>query len=279
MLDKLKRILRFIIKGVPTEKIVATIHVNHTGKLLRGKHVLVTGGASGIGYAIAKKSIEEGAIVLICGRNIEKLQNARISLGGESVCKIEQYDLSDISGMIPFLEKCRNSLGGKIDCLVNNAGISIHERDFHSVTPEGFDKQFNTNYKGSYFLTKYFIEQQTQHNELKGSNILFISSERGSFHTDIPYGLTKAVINSLVGGLNNRLAKFDVRINALAPGVTVSDMTGRNTDDLTYKSSPCGRVFLPEEMAEVATFLLSDYSKCISGEVINCDYGAHLKCI
>ena len=274
-----RRALRYIIKGIPTVITKAEINVSKSSGRLSGKHILITGGSKGIGFAIAKKCIAEGAIVLICGRNKESLVLAQQALGGEKVCKMLSFDVSDIEGIPCFLKESYQALEGKIDCLVNNAGLSLHEKDFRAVTIEGFDKQFSVNYKGSYFLAQQYLLEQEKRGILSCTNLLFISSERGSFHTDIPYGLSKAIINSLVGGLNNRLAKCGTRINALAPGVTVSEMTGRTADDLTYKSSPLGRVFLPEEMAEVAAFLLSDYSTCISGEIINCDYGAHLKCI
>jgi NAD(P)-dependent dehydrogenase (short-subunit alcohol dehydrogenase family) len=275
----MKRALRYIIKGVPNVTITANVKVNHSGNTLLGKHILITGGSQGIGFSIAKKCVNEGAVVLICGRNTSRLLQAQKELGGEQYCKAISFDISDVENTERFLLDCYDKSNDHIDCLVNNAGVSLHEEDFSHVTIDGFDKQFNTNFKGSYFLTKHYLEQQKKRNSIQNTNILFISSERGSFHTDIPYGLTKAMINSLVGGLNNRLAAEGLRVNALAPGVTVSEMTGRGIDDLTYKGNPCGRVFLPEEMAEVAVFLLSDYSKCISGEVVHCDYGAHLKCI
>lgn len=279
ILQTAHRALKYIVKGIPTVVVKAEINISKSSGRLSGKHILITGGSKGIGFAIAQKCIAEGAIVLICGRNKESLVLAQQALGGEKVCKMLSFDVSDIEGIPCFLKESYQALEGKIDCLVNNAGLSLHEKDFRAVTIKGFDKQFSVNYKGSYFLAQQYLLEQEKRNELSCTNLLFISSERGSFHTDIPYGLTKAVINSLVGGLNNRLAKYGTRINALAPGVTVSEMTGRTADDLTYKSSPSGRVFLPEEMAEVAAFLLSDYSACISGEIINCDYGAHLKCI
>ena len=279
LLRLIKRALRYILKGIPIQKIIAQVNVSQSRSILEGKHIIITGGSKGIGYAIAKKCINEGAVVLLCGRSLDSLKEAQKELGGPSKCKIIPFDISDVENVASFLDDCYKALDEKIDCLVNNAGVSFHEKDFRNVTLAGFEKQFNINYKGSYFLAQQFILQQEKRNAIRSTNILFISSERGSFHTDIPYGLTKAVINSLVGGLNNRLAVVGARINALAPGVTVSDMTGRTVDDLTYSPSPCGRVFLPEEMAEVAAFLLSDISYCISGEVINCDFGSHLKCI
>lgn len=278
-LSILLRAAKYIIKGIPYTHITAEVTTKEAGSSLKGKHVLITGGSKGIGFAIAQKCIKEGAIVLICSRNIENLEIAQQKLGGDALCKILKYDVSYLDEIEVFMSKCYEVLDGNIDCFVNNAGISFHEKDFRSVTVEGFEKQFSVNYKGPYFLAQKYLLEQENRNKLSQTNLLFISSERGSFCTDIPYGLTKAVINSLIGGLNYRIARFGGRVNAIAPGVTVSDMTGRTTEDLSYAQSPIGRVLLPEEIAEVAAFLLSDYSQCISGEVINCDSGAHLKCI
>ena len=94
---------------------------------------------------------------------------------------------------------------------------------------------------------------------------------------DLPYGLTKASINSLVQALSYKYYKSGIRVNGIAPGVTVSNMTGLNKDGDLYNNNPSNRYFLPEEIAEVATFLLSDYSKCISGEIIHCNAGNHIK--
>ena len=276
MFDFITRSVKYILKGIPVTQV--NISTNITGKILNRKHILITGGSKGIGFAIAKRCVQEGAQVLICSRNIRDLKEAQESLGGEDNCKIIEFDLSNTNEIGKFLNLSYSLLDNRIDCLVNNAGISFHEKNYKFVTIEGFDKQFAVNFKGSYFLAQQFLMEQERRNLLPLTNIVFVSSERGSFCTDIPYGLSKAVINSLVGGLNNRTAIYGTRVNAIAPGVTVSEMTGRNKEDLQYKGSPIGRVLLPEEIAEVAIFLLSDYSSCISGEVINCDSGAHLKC-
>lgn len=276
-INTLKRVFRYITRGVPVEYITAEVKVNNN-KRLEDKTILITGGAKGIGFAIAKKCIDEGAHVIICGRNENDLISSSKALGAN--CKYLQYDVANVSMMEDFLQNASKKMGGRINCLVNNAGVSYHEKSFREVTEEGFDTQFDINFKGAYFLAKYFV-QYVESNAIENANILFISSERGSYCTDIPYGLSKATINSLVAALSNRLClNSHIRVNALSPGVTVSSMTGRTADsNLSYGGNPLGRVFLPEEMAEVASFLLSDYSSCISGEVIHCDAGAHHKCI
>ena len=103
---------------------------------------------------------------------------------------------------------------------------------------------------------------------------MFISSERGIQTDDIPYGLTKAAINSLVKGLAPKLIKENIRINAVAPGITTSDMTGfKKEGNLYCEANLNQRVYLPEEVAEVATFLISDASSCVSGQIIACNEG------
>ena len=268
----IKRALKYILYGVPTTSISVTLK-NIAGKRLEGKVILITGGSKGIGFWIAKKCIEEGAKVIICGRNEQTLKSAQEQLGKN--CCYYQFDVSDIDGIPAILDRVFEKYG-TIDCLVNNAGVSFHEGSFRNVTTEGFDKQFAVNFKGSYFMAKYFIERVEQ-NKQTGANILFITSERGSFGTTLPYGLSKAAINNFVEALSHYFCgKENIRINALAPGVCASEMTGIALDgDFFSPENPMGRVFHPVEMANVACFLLSEESSCISGEIIHCDAGHH----
>ena len=140
----------------------------------------------------------------------------------------------------------------------------------YNVTPETFDAQVNTNMKGAFFLTQKVIRLWKE-KELKG-DVLFISSETGDMMDFRPYGFTKVAVNSMVQGLAYLFAKDQIRINAVAPGVTMSDMTGQRTDgNLYHKKNMLGRVYLPEEVAETACFLLSDAAGCISGQIITCN--------
>lgn len=272
--NTIKRALRYIFKGVPVKDIKVYINQTFSNETLAGKRILVTGGSKGIGYYIAKQAILEGAKVLICARNKDSLIKAQRELGNS--CKILTFDISDVKNMHSFFEEAFALLDGRIDCLVNNAGISYHEGSFRNVTEKGFDEQFSVNYKGSYFMAKNYIEM-VEKNHQCGGNILFITSERGSFCSEIPYGLSKASIKSLVGSLSRNLyGKKNIRVNALAPGVTASDMTGHSVDgNYADGNSPIGRIFHPSEMASVACFLLSDNSSCISGETVHCDAGRH----
>lgn len=273
----IKNVIRRIALAVisePKHHVVVDVNTINYGSILNGKNFVVTGGSKGIGFAIAKKIISEGGRVLITGRNLENLKNATGQLGSQS--RFIQFDNSEVSSVGHLLEESRRALG-KIDGLVLNAGISFHEGNFLNVTLSGFDKQFDINLKANYFLAQAFIKYKIETNET--GDILFLSSETAGKSVDIPYGLTKAAINSLVGGLARRVYHKGIRVNAIAPGVTLTNMTSDKTDekDDLANDSAAGRFILPSEIAEIACFMLSNASKCISGEVIYCDAGSHLK--
>lgn len=272
----LRRLARYILFAQP--KVVTQINIAQInyGEILKDQTIAITGGGRGLGYGMAQKCVSEGAHVIIAGRNVRTLAKAATELG-DSVDYI-QFDVADIDSHEKFLIACREKFGKTVDSLICNAGISLHEGDFHRVTAESFDRQFNTNFRASYFLSKAFLEMKITEGNGEG-NLILLSSESASQNYDIPYGMTKAAINSLTGALSRRVYQYGIRVNAIAPGVTLSDMTKEYadvTDSNLSRNCAAGRIFLPEEVAELACFLLSDASKCISGEVIHCNAGNHL---
>ena len=263
---RLKNKLFFLLHG-KQKPIYARIVCLEPSKKLEGKRIVVTGGGSGLGYAMANRFVQEGAEVLISGRNIDTLSKSASEIG----CKYLRMDIQDVSAFDSFLEKA-DSMLGCINCLVNNAGVSLHEKTFFDVTEESFRQQVDTNLIGTFFLTqcftKYLLKKQVE------GNILVISSETGITSDIRPYGYTKAALNSMVEGAAYMFAKQKIRINAIAPGVTASKMTGRDPNgDISSKGNILGRVYLPEEIAEVASFLLSDASSCLTGQVFVCNNG------
>lgn len=273
----IRKVAKFIVFEQPKEQVTVNIAQISHGNLLKNKNIVITGGGSGIGLAMAKKFVQEGANVLISGRNEDRLKQATTQIGAQSsyIC----FDVSQAEQANEFLMKCKKKFKSPIDCLVSNAGISLHENIFTNVTFESFDKQFNTNFRGNYFLCKAFLEMKLTENT-NNANLLLISSETGNLAYDTPYGMTKAAINSLTQALSRRVYQKGIRVNAIAPGVTLSDMTKEYVNDDNgnlYRDCASGRIFLPEEVAEVACFLLSDASRCISGEIIHTNAGNHIK--
>lgn len=274
---KIKDILRnwvFAALSQPRNIVKVELPQIQYGGVLKDKNIVITGGSRGIGYAMASKFISEGANVIITGRNEHDLMDAVQKLGSKA--QYIKQDSSLVSQSMAFIQECNNQLG-HIDSLVLNAGISLHEKDFTKVTIEGYEKQFDINLKANYFLSQAYLDYKLIHNEQ--GNLLFLSSETAGKSNDIPYGLTKNAINSLVGGLARRVYQKGIRVNAIAPGVTYTDMTkgeSQISDDYAYNGL-AGRYLLPEEIAEVACFLLSNVSNSITGEIIYCDGGSHLK--
>lgn len=275
MKSYLKRGIQYIRRGIPEYHTTVTVKTIQPTDLLKGRNIIITGGGRGLGYYIAKKSLAEGARVLITGRNENTLKQAALELGSNA--KYLRFDVRDVGGIKEFLYKAEQLFRGeKIDSLISNAGISLHEGEFRNVTEDGWNAQMDTNLKGNFFLVKEFIEYLEKY-ENKTGNIVVITSERAKRPDDIPYGLTKVATSSFIQCIASKVIEEGIRINGVGPGVTASEMTGYHRDANMYaKFQPDKRIFLPEEVAEVVTFLLSDVSACISGEIITCDQGRYI---
>lgn len=269
----LKKAARFILSAgqQPVHIEIGTIAPS---EMLSGRKIVITGGSRGIGFATAQACIKQGADVLIAGRKESTLQES--AKNWVLVLIISCLMCPRRSRRKTSLPR-QNLVWGGIDGLICNAGLSLHEESIGKVSPEQFDKQFNTNFRGAYFLAQAYVEEVTS--STKPSDLIFISSETADHCVDIPYGLSKAAINSLIGSLSKRFYRKGVRVNGVAPGVTATDMTKEYADvsdgDYSYEAAS-GRLFLPEEVAEVVCFLLSSASRCISGEVIHVNAGNHL---
>lgn len=263
----LKRGVRFVLKGIPVKNITANISYLQPNRRLSEKKIIVTGGGKGLGAAMATKFVAEGASVLIAGRNENTLKSTADRIG----CQYLTLNVQNTDEFDGFINNADRILGG-VDCLVNNAGISLHEPTFFDVTPETFDVQIATNLRGSFFLAQSFTKLLLR--EKRQGNVLFVSSETGDTVDIRPYGFTKAAINSMVQGLACLFVENGIRVNAVAPGITASDMTGfKANGNLYLPINATERVYLPEEVAETACFLLSDASACISGQIVVCNNG------
>ncbi len=263
---KIKKILKSILGLIrPVNKMVASITYAAPNNRLKGMNIVITGGGRGLGAAMAEKFVNEGANILIAGRNENTLKETANKVG----CQYLVLDVANVESFDKFLDDAELRIG-IINGLVNNAGISLHESTFFDVTPETFDSQVSVNMRGGYFLTQKLVKKWLDNNQR--GNVLFISSETGDMMDFRPYGFTKVAVNSMVQGLAYLFAKQGIRINAVAPGVTMSDMTGKRTTDNIYHSrNMLGRIYMPEEVAETACFLMSEVSGCISGQIITCN--------
>lgn len=267
---KLREIVfKFLRKEKVNNEIYCPIMQTDGANRLAGKNVVVTGASSGIGEAIAIKAAQEGAKVLLIGRREKKLKD--IFDKNKERCI---YLVSDVTKDTNLLEKCLKALDGKIDVFVNNAGIYIQHQG--SYTEQDFDKTFALNIKAPYMLTQQYISY-CRENCIKG-NILMISSNRALFGDTTPYGLSKAAMNNMVKGFARNNANAGIRVNALCPGMVATEINNVDKTGNMYSGNPkFERILMPEEIAEVAIFLMSDVSQCINGAIIPCDGGDSLR--
>lgn len=238
--------------------------------LLKNKRVIVTGGSSGIGYAIAEKFIAQGAIVLITGRDLQKLQNAKKKINSDNL-KIMDWDVSVISQVEENYSKAENSLGGSVDILINNAGILL-KQDFMTLDESTWENTYAVNSKSIYFLSQTASNRWLS--QKKGGKIINISSTSAFYGSTIPYGLSKWDVRGLTEGLGKKLCNSGIIVNGIAPGRTATAMLNKSAKGNIYDSKTLPKRYcLPEEIAELASFLASDASNFIVGQTIVCDGG------
>ena len=248
------------------------------GELLKDKGVLITGGGSGIGLAIAKRFVSCGAKIIITGRNEAKLKKALDDLASANV-KYIVWDIRDIAVLSDRLNECIQLLGQDIDILVNNAGVQplkfwgqVDETEWYRI--------YDTNLKGAFFLTQELTKRWTRTRFDGYKKVLNISSQGGFVGATYPYRMAKWDIRGFTEGLAKELISKDIIVNAIAPGVVKTDMQRfslQQGDNLYTNQNPVHRVCLPEEIAELALFLCSDTGNFIVGQTIVCDGGYTLR--
>ncbi len=244
------------------------------GQTLKNKNILITGGSTGIGFSIAKRFIEEGANVVITGRDEVKLKNAYQEINSSRLNTLI-WDISQIDKIDYYIKEAENLLEGDIDVLINNAGI-VNGTDFPEVTEEIWDKVYATNSKGLFFLTQSLGGKWMQNTKIQKKKILNISSQGGFVGATYPYRMTKWDVAGLTQGLGIKLAPYGIIVNGIAPGIVATKMQpkllaqGRN---VFITNNPLQRYALPEEIAELALFLISDACNFIVGQTIVCDGG------
>lgn len=244
-------------------------------ELLTGKSAVIIGGGSGIGAAIAHRLAEAGCKVVIAGRNEDKLKKVCATAGKKNM-EYEVWDITDFSQMDEHLHELSLRLK-KIDILVNSAGILTDadlKVDFHGVTMEDWDRVMDTNLKAVFFLCQKFAATME---ETGGGHILNIASTEGLHGAKVPYGISKWGIVGLTEGLGKLLAPKGIIVNGIAPGATATGMLGRKEGNLVLTSLPGGRYSIPQEIANLALFMVSDMGNNMIGEVVRYDAGENLR--
>ncbi|MEL4378334.1 SDR family NAD(P)-dependent oxidoreductase [Brucella cytisi] len=244
------------------------------GKLV-SKVAVVTGGSSGIGFAIAQRFIKEGATVYIAGRRKAELEAAVNKLGRGATAI--QADISDLGSLDRLFETVQNEEGG-LDILVANAGV-VELSSIRDASEDHFDKMFDINVKGTYFTVQGALPVMRD-----GGAIILLSTCMTSKGTPgySVYNATKAAVRSLARSAAAELLANKIRVNTLSPGpidtpiiesqvTTPEEAAAYRTNSAAYV--PLGRLGRPEELASAALFLASDESSFSTGTDLVVDGG------
>jgi NAD(P)-dependent dehydrogenase (short-subunit alcohol dehydrogenase family) len=238
------------------------------------KVAIVTGGGSGLGFAIAEKFISSGITTIIAGRNMEKLQTAKEQLG--ELCFPIACDLTNLASIPSFVEAVLQRFG-QIDILVNNAGIN-QKKEFTDVTDEEFQNIITTNICAVFALSREVVKHMLE----KGSgNIINISSMAAQYGLPkvIAYTASKTAIDGMTRAMAVELSPKGIRVNAIAPGFIYSAMTEKalNSDPerkaKVFGRTPMGHMGEPNDIGEAALFLAGDAAKYITGVILPVDGG------
>ena len=253
---------------------------------IEDKVALITGGSRGIGEMIAAGFLAHGARVYISSRKAEACNQTAARLQSEfgGICVSLPADLSGLEGC----EALANEIASReeqLDILVNNAGVSWGA-PIDDFPENGWDKVFNTNVKGVFFLTQKLLPllrtSGTLEDPARIINIGSIDGIKNPVFETFSYGPSKAALHHLTRGLALHLTKENIIVNAIAPGPFPTWMLstgvggGGNTDidwSTVGKRNPRGRVGTPEDIAGLAIFLSSRAGAYVVGETIACDGG------
>ena len=250
---------------------------------LKGKVILITGAAGGIGNAISRGLAAAGGTVALCGRNLEKcralMDEITASGGTASAHRLDVADLDSIHACVDEVA----AQYGKIDVLFNIAGINKRE-GLLDVTPETYDRIMDTNLKGLFFVSQAVAREMYRQ---KSGNIVNIGShnDTGMLGGCSVYGASKSGVVALTRSMAVEFAQYGIRCNAICPGNIITPMT-TGTDPAVLDPDMIGAMAAhsnlktpsctAEDVANVILFFASDESRAITGQVIVTDFGAML---
>lgn len=241
---------------------------------LNGKIAIVTGGSRGIGFATVRAFLKEGATVILCASRQETADQAVSQLkSADPAAKVEGIcpDLSSLEAVkAAFAAVVQKH--GRIDILVNNAGVS-ESTPFSAYTEETFDKVMDLNLKGMFHCSKAVSDYMTE----QGGGVILNTSSMVSLYgqpSGIAYPTSKFAVNGFTLSLARELGPKGIRVNAVAPGITETDMmkaVPKEVIDPLVAQIPLRRLGQPEDIANAFVFLASEEASYISGVVLRVD--------
>ncbi|MBO5223361.1 MAG: SDR family oxidoreductase [Clostridia bacterium] len=246
---------------------------------LRNNNVIVFGGGSGIGEAIAKRFCKENAKVLIVGRTEEKLLQAKAEINSDNLF-VKAFDITKVDEHISLFEYAEKTMG-RVDAFVNSAaigGAQTFGRGYEpwDITSEEWDKFTDINFKSAFFLMRNEVDYLLS-KSVRG-NILNIASNAACMDIIGAYGASKQAIIKWTRAFGKRFGHHGIIINGIAPGATLTPMIANYAKDVNqkYERHAIERFIRPDEIAELAFYLMSDFGEIVCGHTVVADGGDNL---
>jgi len=241
---------------------------------LKDKNIIVTGASGGIGNSIVKKLNESGANILASGTRIEKLEELKKNF--ENI-KILKFDISQSDKIEEFIENATIELGGSLDGIVNNAGITQDNLAIRMSLDE-WQKVININLTSTFLMSKFAIKKMLKNKSGKIVNITSVVGHTGNLG-QANYTASKAGIVAMSKSLAIEYAKKNINVNCISPGFIKTAMTDKIDDkfkEVIVSKIPSARLGEPDDIANAVLFLSSDQSDYINGETIHVNGGMYM---
>ena len=241
---------------------------------LKNKNIIVTGASGGIGNAIVEKFYENSANILATGTKIEKLEELKKKFNN---IKILKFDISQHEKIEEFINNATEQLGGSLDCIVNNAGITRDNLTIR-MSIEEWMKVIDINLTSTFLMSKYSIKKMLKNKSGKIINITSVVGHTGNAG-QVNYAASKAGIVAMSKSLAIEYAKKNININCISPGFISTAMTDKLDEkfkEAILAKIPSNKLGKPEDIANAAIFLSSDQSDYINGETIHVNGGMYL---
>ena len=241
---------------------------------LKDKNIIVTGASGGIGNSIVERLNQSGANILATGTRIEKLEELKKKFDN---IKILKFDISQHDKIEEFIENATKELGGSLDCIVNNAGITKDNLTIR-MSLEEWSKVININLTSTFLMCKYSIKKMLKNKSGKIINITSVVGHTGNVG-QANYTASKAGIVAMSKSLAIEYAKKNINVNCISPGFISTAMTDQIDEkfkETIIAKIPSNRLGKPEDIANAVNFLSSDQSDYINGETLHVNGGMYL---
>ena len=241
---------------------------------LKDKNIIVTGASGGIGNSIVKKLVEAGANILASGTRVEKLEELKNEFKN---IKILKFDISQKEKIEEFIESATKDLGGSLDGIVNNAGITQDNLAIRMSSDE-WQKVIDINLTSTFLMSKFAIKKMLKNKSGKIINITSVVGHTGNLG-QANYTASKAGIIAMSKSLAIEYAKKNININCISPGFIKTAMTDKIDEkfkDAIISKIPSARLGEPNDIANAVLFLTSSQSNYINGETLHVNGGMYM---